>query len=97
MIDRLPILKESDVALHSHYIEQAWAAEKRSHGLWQSVNQFVAVSLDEGRDEGRSLDEIAAILDEASGPEKKGEPVSLCNLRGAARQIRRREKDLVLL
>jgi hypothetical protein len=79
-----------------YYIGVAAEAEKRSYMLWQLANRFIRVTLERFKKQGKTLAEAAAFLDKAAGPEKKNEPVSLCNFRAMARALRSGE-ELVLL
>ena len=78
----------------AYYIEEAGKAEKRSNGLWQCVNAYIRGVLIRCKEEGKTLKDAAEILKKSG--RKKGEPVSMSNLRGAARQIER-DEDLVLI
>ena len=79
----------------AYYIDEAGKAEKRSNGLWQCVNAYIRGVLIRCKEEGKTLKDAAEIL-KKSGRKKKGEPSSMSNLRGAARQIEHNE-DLVLI
>ena len=75
------------------YIRQAQKAEDRSTGLWLAVNQAIRSTLETQQKRGKTLDEVADMLIEIAGRKKKrGEPVSVGNLRTAAKQIRARER-----
>ena len=79
----------------AYYIEEAGKAEKRSNGLWQCANSYIRGVLFRCQFEGKTLRDAVSIL-KKSGRKKKGEPVSMGNLRVAARQIENNE-DLVLI
>ena len=79
-----------------YYIAEAQKAENRSVALWKGINQCIRTVLETQRKKGNSLNFVANALDEIAGPENKNEPVSIGNLRVAARQIRAR-KELVLI
>jgi hypothetical protein len=55
----------------------------RSNALWLQVNRYILSVLKSGK----TREEMVAALNNAAGPEKKNEPVSLCSLRTAAKQI----------
>ena len=74
------------------YIEQARQAERRSTGLWLAVNQAIRSVLETQKKKDKTLDEAASILSKLAGRKRHGEPVSLCNFRTAAKQIRARER-----
>jgi hypothetical protein len=55
----------------------------RSNALWLQVNRYILSVLKSGK----TRDEMVAVLNKAAGPEQKNEPISLCSLRTAAKQI----------
>ena len=79
-----------------HYIRVAEEAVKRSGGLRATMNRLIAEVLRTSRKRGMTLRGTADALDWIAGPARKGQPVSFCNLRAAARRIRA-GKELVLL
>jgi hypothetical protein len=79
-----------------YYIKAARKAENHSEGLWRGMNQCIRSVLETQRKNGKSLDEVASILDRLVGSRKKKQPVCFENLRVSAKQIRAREK-LVLI
>jgi len=79
-----------------YYIEQMGKIKNRSNLLWAATNGFIFSVLVEQQKKGKTLDDAADILDSAAGKPHKREPVSICNIRTAAEQIRAR-KELVLI
>ena len=79
-----------------YYIREAQKAEQRSNMLWQVANRYIWSVLERAKAEGKTLLDAAAILEKSAGRKSKNEPVSLCNVRVAARQIQAGE-ELVLL
>jgi hypothetical protein len=79
-----------------YYIGVAQEAEKRSNGLWKVANRYIWSVLERAKSEGKTLDVAAKILEKVAGKKSKDEPVSFCNIRNAAKQIKAGE-DLVLL
>jgi hypothetical protein len=83
-----------------YYIKAVREAEEHCQKgtLVRGINQVIRSVLETQRKRGKTLDEIANILDEIAGP-KKWRSVQVAgtnNLRVAAKQIRAREK-LVLI
>ena len=78
------------------YIESAKKHVDRSNMLWLQVNRYILHILEEGEQMGMTLDQIAEHLEQAAGKAEKNEPVSIGNIRVAAKQIKARE-ELVLI
>ena len=78
-----------------YYITVARQAENKSVGLWAAMNGVVRSVLETQQMCGKSLDEVADILEGIAGRPSKRQPLAINNIRVAARQIRNRE-DLVL-
>ena len=79
-----------------YYIGAAQEAGKRSDGLWKIMNNLIADVLKTSQKRGMTLEETANALDEIAGPEKKGQPVAIGNLRVAAMRIRAGEEMALL-
>jgi hypothetical protein len=79
-----------------YYIGEAKKAEERSKEMWLCANSYIRGVLERCKQEGKTLQQAADIMDKSAGKKKDNTITSLGNLRTAARQIRAGEK-LVLL
>lgn len=84
----MPHHSESPVTRdYDYYIAEAKKAELRSQLLWRAINQCIRSVLETQKSRGTPLSEIPGILRHIAGRKKRNEPVSIGNLRVAAKQI----------
>lgn len=84
-VNKIPDIRKScDI---DYYLKVVSEAEKRSNGLWCNVYRRMKIILEDAKEKGMPLLDVADRIADEAGDEWKGEPISLSAYRKVAKAI----------